>query len=197
MRVVTAMLAACLLAAVVYGQTFQPGGPVVLRDANQRLVGQMVDSNDVSVNINGHSVLLIARRSELTSGDGLWFDQLNCQGNAYITSATVSFGPPSTPAFFAPDGTVRISPSLQETTLTLKSHYSDIGVPLCQNQTFLLNALSTEVGPNLKSMFQPPFSMGEGTVNGPAALSNVPTNSILYLALLLGILAVIAIVRLK
>jgi len=49
--------AMCLFVAPLCAQTFLPGGPLVVRDSQNHLIGQMVDVNHVSVSINGHDVV--------------------------------------------------------------------------------------------------------------------------------------------
>lgn len=187
-------LAVFLFAAAAGAQTFQPGGPMVLRDAQGRLVGQLEDDN-VLVIINGRPTQLIATHAKLTSAYVLYFDQPNCQGTALINQTSSS---PVPIAAFAPDGTVRVATSFDVVTRNTASFYNDRPqTPNCTNLSVPSSGLPTETGPNLKAMFQPPFSAVEGNVTTPVALSNVPANSVIVLSVLLGLLAIAAILRLR
>jgi len=124
-------------------------------------------------------------------GEGLDFDQINCQGNAYINADPVRFYV-TQPAEFAPDGTVRVAPTFDATTLTVRSHWAD-SVQQCTNQTLTIPALATEVGPNLRTLFTPPFSVIEGSVS-PAPL---PANNPKYVVGLLLVLSVIGLAMLR
>jgi hypothetical protein len=173
--------------------TFAPGGPLIIKDAQGQTVGQTMGPELVSVVINGRNVVLGVSRTRglLDRGESLFFDQPNCNGTAYINRPSVQ-DYTYTPGEFAPDGTIRISPSFQGTSRVVASLYRD-DIPECVNFTQTITALDTETGPNLKTQFHAPFVAVEGVI-APTA---VPTNSPLYLLLLAASLVVAACMRLQ
>jgi len=181
------MLLAFSLLPSLQAQSFSPGGALVIRDSTGQVVGQSVGLGPVSVIINNHTVVLFVQRTRLTDfGEGLYFAQPNCQGTAYINLATVPFIT-YTPGEFAPDGTVRVSPSFTPTSRAVNSRYTD-QTQQCTNQNLTIQALDTEVGPNLKAQFSAPFAAS-------AAPSAVPVNSIGFLLILVSGLAIFGVIR--
>ena len=174
----------------LFAQTFAPGGRFSVVDANGRLVGEYVGSREVFTLINGAPTVLLVTRSRLSSLD-LFFDQPGCQGQAFLGYSQDEV---ETPAAFAPDGTVRLASSRVGASVTIRSRYID-RIPLCSDETSTLqNALPTEVGPNVKALFAPPFTLGASPGSASAA---APANSTWLIVTIVIALAILGIVRLR
>jgi hypothetical protein len=195
-RLFVVVVSSIILAAVSAGaQTYQPGGPLVVRDANGHVVGQYDAFGRVNILINGHPVLFDVEPARLALfGVNLYFDQPNCQGTAYLDSAQfVSYV--TTPAAFAPDGTVRIAPSRTSSSHLVASNYSD-ETSQCTNQAATLTtALATETGPAVRSAFTAPFAAAPGTL--PALVVDVPMNHRVLLAGILAAVLLIGIIKMR
>lgn len=182
------------LASPCNGQSFSPGGNLLIRDANGQLVGQYLDADNgagVSVILNGHNVVLrIERQLIRDNGALLYFDQPNCQGLAYL-SAPTTFPWPETA--FAPDGTARIAASFNASPHTVSSSWRSDSQQ-CQNSvTVALPTLPTEIGPNVNALFTPPFTVTEGIASAAA----LPLNGPRFLMFLLLATATIGIIRVR
>jgi len=198
-RIRLGVFASCLLFVVpAIAQTFAPGGNTVVRDSNGQLIGQYDaatnQSAKVSTLINGLPVYFDLDRNELFLFNGLlYFDQPNCQGNAFADNANWE-GTVMTPAGFAPDGTVRVAPTRTTSSHVVASYYWNGTFP-CTNQTSTITALATQVGPNMKTRFTAPFTIGPGTV--ASAIVEVPANHWLLLGAIFAAVTFIALLRLR
>ena len=138
------------------GQTALPGGELVVRDSAGQAVGQLITIEhngtpaSVSMIVNSRPVILTVQRSRLMAPAALYYDQANCQGVAFINGdGPGGEGYLSTPAAFAPDGTIRISPSYAGAPHLIHGTYDDL-FHNCTNQNLqVANSLPTESGPNL------------------------------------------------
>ena len=126
----------------------------------------------------------------------LFFDQPNCQGNAFVDSAG---GPNSLYALaaIAPDGTIRIAVSHTGSTRIVNSQYDDNVNQTCTNQTLTLSgAVGTQMGPNLRTRFSPPFSISS-TATLTAVTANTPVNAGWLLGAIAVTLALVAVLKLE
>ena len=193
-RLVAAVVVA-VLASSVRAQTFAPGGHLVVVDANGKVVGQFVPFQNalgVSVVVNGQATVLRVNRQRLFENASLLFEQPNCQGNAYI----------ETPSFlwksvaFAPDGSSRVASTTIAVTRTYQSLWRDEDQTcLNANAPQTATMLPIEVGPNLKTLFAPPFTLAAGQAQ--ASTATAPMNRPLLLGLLATSLAVLAVLRIR
>jgi hypothetical protein len=192
-----AIFAMLLLAATAAAQSFSPGGPLIVHDANGKIVGQVLQFAGeyayVSVVANGHPLVVDVRRPIMAEGvPPLYFSQPNCQGDAFLDLSSVD--PNSAlmlTASKAPDGTLRISSSTTGSPHAYASRYRSLTQECVNESATLSSAVPTEVGPNVATLFTPPFSVGPGNVPPLPA-----TERVTLLALLLVVVA-IAVVRLR
>ena len=175
------------LAAEVRAQGAQPGGPLVVRDSQGRLVGQLLGSSFVSMVVSGKIVILVAARPGLTDpGAVLEFDQPNCQGNSFMLKSNIDLNL-ATPAVFDGAGVLHIADlATPVQTQTLMSYFqATIGA--CTNQSIVaadaIPAVQTSFN---KSQFTPPLSVA--SAYGQAAA--VPASGTLALAVLATGLAI-------
>jgi hypothetical protein len=171
------------------GQTFQPGGAWIVRDANNKTIGEYVGANVVSTLVNGQPVGLLVTRLKMTGNLTLWFDQPGCHGNAFVDLVGAQNNL-DTPAAFAPDGTIRIAPYGPHSPIQAQSFWSESGSSACHDLAFSIDGLpATEVGPNVRQQFQPPFSV--------VSVAQAPTLPPAALVALLCALAAVGISRLR
>src|SRR5437762_3450660 len=100
------------IACAAQAQTIQPGGTWTVHDANNKVVGQWIGYYHVSTVVNGYVVGLGVGRNALSSDSVLYYDQLNCQGNAFFSVNTTAAL--DTPATIIPSGTILIGPLSQQ-----------------------------------------------------------------------------------
>jgi len=186
-----------LVAVAARAQTVQPGGPLVVRDARNRLVGQLVSAYAVSMVVNGKVVILGAFRDGLTDqGAVLEFDQPNCQGNAFMLKSNVS-GYLSTPEVWGPTGALHIIDlNTPVQTQMLMSYFQNTVIPSgqCTNQSALLatDAIPTVQTTFMRSQFTPPLSVAPALAGAAA----VPGTGMIGLAAIAAGLAAVGLIRL-
>jgi hypothetical protein len=191
-RVLAVVVLAASLSSPALAQTFLPGGQLIVRDANNQTVGELISDNKVSVIINGHAVSLGVNRLGLgDDGNTRYFDQPGCHGNVLIdwTQARYSV---TTPFVFAPDGTMRIAPVMQPSSVLTLSYYN--GGDGCVNAAALKSVLATEAGPDVGHQFVAPFSVAPVSL---LATAQAPILGPTSLVGLLVILLAVGIGRLK
>jgi hypothetical protein len=190
---ITAML---ILTATAAAQSFSPGGPLVVYDANGKIVGQvitLVGSNTyVSVIVNGRPTFIDVRRPIIGESGILYFPQPNCQGDAFMDYGSVDpLNSLMARTFKAPDGSLRVNTSMTASPRAYASTWRNYNQE-CANLSGTLDvSFATEVGPNVATLFTPPFSIGPGNVPPLPA-----TERVTLIALLLAV-AAIAVVRLR
>lgn len=174
-------------------QTFAPGGNNVVRDSTGQVVGQYDGSTShlVSTVINGLPVYLDVERNKLTIHSSLFYDQPNCQGTTFLGDDIYG---PTTPAAVAADGTIYVAASRPATSRVIASFY-DEPAGQCRNATLAVPTDPAQVGPNIKTRFTPPFTIGPGVL--PAAIVEVPANGRLLLGSIFATVMIIALLRLR
>jgi hypothetical protein len=197
-RIRFSIVASCvvLVALPAFAQTFAPGGSNVVRDSTGQIVGQYDAANNqkgtVSTVINGLPVYLDADRDRLTiRNEAVFYDQPNCQGTTYLEDDAYGV---TTPAAFTANGTVLISPTRPATSRVIASYYDDTSGQ-CTNNTLTIPADPTQAGPNMKTRFTAPFTIGPGVL--PTAIVQVPTNGWLLLGAIFAAVTIIALLRLR
>jgi hypothetical protein len=166
LRTVGWMAASMLAAArVATGQSFQPGGPLMVRDSQGRIVGQLVGAYQVSAVVDGRVVLLAAFRGGLTDPSvGLAFDQPDCQGNAFMLKRSTDYYM-WTPAAFGPTGALHIvdhdTPAQVQTLVSFYQNYTDSTTGQCTNQNPAVypDAVRTVQTSFQRNHFTPPLSV--------------------------------------
>jgi hypothetical protein len=194
-----AALSASLLATGVLfvtstsAQGFQPGGPLVVRDGKGTLVGQYLSGGQVSMKINGKPYIADVSRSTL--GGTILFDQPNCQGNAFIGDRgentienRVARGPGG--VLFTAD----VSGSWRA---AVSASYFSVYAGCSNNIGSDFGGFpATASTVNVKTTFQPLFSIDEGQVGTPVAVPIDNVGFLVTLALVLAIAGLVGIRRL-
>ena len=193
-RFVAAVVVA-VLASSVRAQTFAPGGHLVVVDANGKVVGQFVPGSQfggASVVLNGRPAVLSVRRDRLVENGELRYEQPNCQGTPFMSP--IGSWELQVAVAIGPDGSAYM-PSQSIGSHTILSSWNDATQQCTAANPSTYPVVTAIVGPNVKSLFTPPFALVSGEAQ--ASVATAPINRPLLLGLLAISLAVLAVLRIR
>ncbi|HEX2831664.1 MAG TPA: hypothetical protein VHW00_01540 [Thermoanaerobaculia bacterium] len=190
----TLLIALLTLSFSTFAQTFSPGGPLAVFDANGDRVGEYLAPGQISVIVNGRQTIISANRLRLYSATSdLYFAQAGCQETAFINAPAELL---HNPASFAPDGRVFVATSRTTSSQNVASYFDNVANACVNGASTINNALPTEAGPNLTAQFTAPFSLGPSPA-AALATPSAPMNSTVVLGAIVALLALFAVFRLR